>query len=81
MNMAHGNCTKSKIAHILVAAGGLNWGLVGIGDLMGSNWNIVNLVLGGIPYIEPLLYILIGLATIGTLTGCRWCKSCRVEKV
>ena len=33
-------------AWILVIIGGLNWLLVGLGGFFGSNWNVVNLILG-----------------------------------
>jgi len=47
------------IVLVLVIVGGLNWGLVGIGV-----GNIVNLVLGSIPWLESLVYILVGLAAL-----------------
>lgn len=53
-----------KIARLLVIIGGLNWGLVGVGGLMGSNWNVVNMLLGGMPMIEAIVYILVGVATV-----------------
>ncbi len=33
-----------KIAFILLIIGGLNWGLVGLGEWFGGNWNVVNLL-------------------------------------
>ena len=47
------------IVLILVIVGGLNWGLVGIGV-----GNVVNMILGSIPWLESLVYILVGLAAI-----------------
>jgi uncharacterized membrane protein YuzA (DUF378 family) len=46
----------------LVIVGALNWGLVGLGGFVGSNWNLVNLLFGGFPTIEALIYVLVGLA-------------------
>ena len=46
----------------LVVIGAIVWGLVGLGMLVGANWNLVNLVLGGIPALEALVYVLVGLA-------------------
>jgi uncharacterized membrane protein YuzA (DUF378 family) len=50
------------IALILVIIGGLNWGLIGIG-----NWNVVNIILGTIPILEKIVYILVGLAALYTI--------------
>lgn len=55
------------IASILVIVGALNWGLIGIGLFIKKNLNIVNLILGSIPILENLVYILIGLAGLYTI--------------
>ena len=47
---------------VLVIVGALNWGLVGFGQLLGSNWNLVNLAFGSIPAIESAVYVVVGLA-------------------
>jgi uncharacterized membrane protein YuzA (DUF378 family) len=52
------------IAFILVIIGGLNWGLVALGSYMGSNWNVVNLILGTWPAVENIVYLLVGLSAI-----------------
>ena len=49
-------------ALVLVVIGALNWGLVGLGGLIGSNLNLVNAVLGGVPTVENVVYLLVGLA-------------------
>ena len=57
--------TKTRLtwaSYILVLVGGLNWGLIGLGGFMGDHWNIINQVLGGMPQVEWLVYILIGFA-------------------
>jgi uncharacterized membrane protein YuzA (DUF378 family) len=46
----------------LVVIGAINWGLVGIGQFVGSNFNLVNLIFGSIPTLEALIYVLVGLA-------------------
>jgi len=46
----------------LVIVGALNWGLVGLGNLVDANWNLVNLVLGSMPVLESIVYVLVGLA-------------------
>lgn len=53
-------------AFALVIVGALNWGLVGIGYFVdaAANWNLVSLLLGSIPALEALVYLLVGLASI-----------------
>lgn len=57
----------AQIARILVIIGGINWGLVGLGMLMGSNWNVVGLIFGSVPVLEAIIYILVGLAAVWML--------------
>ncbi len=47
---------------VLVVVGAINWGLVGVGNFIGSNWNVVNLIFGSIPVLENLIYLIVGLA-------------------
>lgn len=51
--------TLDWIVLVLVVVGGLNWGLVGIGG-----WNVVNMILGSIPILEKIVYILVGIAAL-----------------
>lgn len=51
--------TLDWIALILVVVGGLNWGLVGLFQL-----DLVELILGAIPILQKIVYILVGLAAI-----------------
>ena len=69
-------CMNSSIAYYLTVIGGLNWGLVGLGYFLGTNLNIVNLLLGSWPVVEFAVYILVGLATIMLLVGCK-CAKCK----
>ncbi len=65
------------IAFILLVIGGLNWGLVGLGGFAGSNWNVVNLLLGSWPQVEWIVYILVGLSALMLMfTHKRDCKMC-----
>src|SRR3989344_1543791 len=50
------------ISLILVIIGGLNWGLVGLFDL-----NLVETILGSIPILQKIVYILVGLAALYTI--------------
>lgn len=52
------------VSFALLVIGGLNWGLVALGNWMGGNWNVVNLLLGSWPSAENLVYLLVGLAAI-----------------
>lgn len=74
-------CGTSKFAGVLVAVGGLNWGLAGVGMLLGSNLNVVNLLLGTLPTVEAIVYVLVGIATVMVLMGCKCakCKSCHAS--
>jgi uncharacterized protein len=67
------------IAFILVIIGGLNWGLQGLGHLMSdtTNWNVVNLILGTMPTLENIVYVLVGLSAVGLLfTHKKDCRNC-----
>ncbi|MCA9351905.1 DUF378 domain-containing protein [Patescibacteria group bacterium] len=60
-----------KLAHWLVKIGALNWGLVGIGGLFGlGNWNVVNLLLGSVSWLENLVYLLVGISAVVVCTKC-----------
>jgi len=63
------------IAFVLVIIGGLNWGLTAIGSWMGSNWNVVNLILGSWSGVENLVYLLVGLSAIVLVSDHK--KTCR----
>ncbi len=67
------------IAFILVAIGGLNWGLVGLGWLSGSqDWNVVHMLVGSSMQIEAVVYVLVGLSAVWLLVGHKKdCMHCR----
>lgn len=52
------------ISLALVIVGAFNWGLVGVGNIVDANWNLVNLVFAGFPTVEALVYVLVGLAGV-----------------
>ena len=62
------------IAKILVLIGALNWGLVGIGDFMASDLNVVSMVLGSWPTVESLVYVLVGLSAVVLLVKGKKCS-------
>jgi len=71
-------CPLHKAAAVLVMIGALNWGLVGLGDFFGGNWNVVNLLLGSWPQIEWIVYVLVGLSALAMLMVGK-CKACKVN--
>lgn len=77
MGDCKGGCNVSLVFKILLIIGGLNWGLMGIALLLdsGSNWNVVNLLLGNWPVVEGIVYVLVGVAAVMKIFGCR-CKKC-----
>lgn len=58
--------TVEMIGMLLVIIGALNWGLVGLGMLTGNgaSWNVVNMLLGGMPTVEAVVYVLVGLSGV-----------------
>jgi hypothetical protein len=50
------------VALVLVIIGAVNWGLVGA-----ANINLVTLILGTIPILVQIVYILVGLAGLYTI--------------
>lgn len=58
------------IAFILVAVGGINWGLVGLDMLQGGNgmgWNVVHMIFGSSMELEAVVYVLVGASAIWLL--------------
>ncbi len=51
--------TLDMLALALVIIGGLNWGLVGL-----LNLDLVQLLLGSIPILAQIVYIVVGLAAL-----------------
>ncbi len=54
----------THIAYILVLVGALNWGLVGLGSLIGMDLNVVSLVFGFVPYLESIIYVVVGASAL-----------------
>ena len=53
---------------LLVVVGALNWGLVGLGWLMGgADWNVVHMLLGSMQSVEAVVYVLVGLSGLWLL--------------
>ncbi|OGI63354.1 hypothetical protein A2818_01425 [Candidatus Nomurabacteria bacterium RIFCSPHIGHO2_01_FULL_40_12] len=71
----HG-CSVSLVAKVLVIVGAVNWGLVGAGMLLGSDLNVVHMVLGSLANVESLVYVLVGVAGVMEIFGCK-CGKCK----
>ncbi len=56
-----------KFAWWLLVIGGINWGLIGIGGFVGSDWNIVHMVLSFSSALEWIVYILVGISAVWLL--------------
>ena len=63
------NKTVAMVGTLLVVVGALNWGLVGLGWLMGgADWNVVHMLLGPLgTTVEGVVYVLVGLAGLWLL--------------
>ena len=71
-------CAVCCTFDVLLAVGGLNWGLVGIGGFLGSDINLVNMLLGSVPVAENIVYALVGIAGFKALLSlCGVCCPCK----
>jgi uncharacterized membrane protein YuzA (DUF378 family) len=64
-------CGIHCVAWWLLWVGGINWGLVGLLD-----WNLVETLLGGWPWLVQIVYILVGLSAIVVLLE-KKCAKCK----
>ena len=66
-----GNGTVGMVSKWLVVIGGLNWGLVGLGAFVGSDLNVIKLILGGVAggALANVVYLLVGLSGLYALRG------------
>ncbi len=61
----------NMVAWLLVIVGAINWGLVGLGGFAGANWNLVSMLLGSMPQVEWLVYVLVGASGVLMLVNRR----------
>lgn len=67
------NCEKTAIgtvAWVLVLVGALNWGLMGLGYFLGFQGNVVAMLLGGMPLVENVVYLLVGASAVYKAVDC-----------
>ncbi|MCL4353937.1 DUF378 domain-containing protein [Patescibacteria group bacterium] len=70
MKLVHG------VAFLLLVIGGLNWGLIGL-----FNFNLVAALVGAVPPVEKVVYILVGASAVYiALTHSGYCKLCSGKK-
>ncbi|PIZ73665.1 hypothetical protein COY07_01660 [Candidatus Peregrinibacteria bacterium CG_4_10_14_0_2_um_filter_43_11] len=73
------SCCNHKCCHyfclILLIVGGLNWGLVGLGGLLGKELNVVHMLVGTWPTVEWIVYLLVGLAAVVKLIKMVMCHT------
>lgn len=64
--------TIHYVAYTLLWVGGLNWGLMGL-----FNFNLVEALLGGMPSLVTLAYVLVGASAVySAFTHMGDCKIC-----
>ncbi len=70
-------CGMKIVAKVLIIIGGLNWGLIGLGMLLGKAdaWNFVHMIFRSMPSIEAIIYVLVGVAAVMKVFGCK-CHKC-----
>jgi len=55
----------NNLAWWLLVVGGLNWGLVGLGNFVGGgNWNLVQTLVGSWQGAADLVYVVVGGAAL-----------------
>ena len=57
------------ISATLVMIGGLNLGLTGLGTLIDTDLNVLNMLLGSWVTVEAIVYVVIGLSAICMIAG------------
>ena len=64
-----------KVSWWLMVVGAINWGLVGAGMLAGveGGWNVVHMLLSSMPWLEGIIYLLVGLSAIYKLCTHKSC--------
>ncbi len=69
------------VVTLLVVIGAVNWGLVGLGGLLGMNLNLVSLIFGFSATLQYVIYLLVGVAGVATAYMALTTKDCACEKM
>lgn len=62
------------VSFVLVLIGAINWGLIGLGNFLGSDLNVVDILLGSWPTLVSVVYLLVGLAGLYIAVGAIKCS-------
>lgn len=73
MMMLNKMCPVHKAAWVLVLVGALNWGAIGLFGI-----NLVDRLLGSVPMLEKIVYILVGASAVAVMLMHR-CKMCHLD--
>ena len=66
------------VGFVLAMVGALNWGLIGLGSFAGFDGNVVHMLLGSVPQLEWLVYVLVGAsAVLLIVTHKKDCNNCK----
>jgi uncharacterized membrane protein YuzA (DUF378 family) len=57
-------CKGGRAAGWLLIVGGLQLGIMGLGNFLGNDWNVVGSLLGSWPVVVDVLYVLVGLGAV-----------------
>ena len=69
------NCIICKVSGLLVLAGAINWGLVGVLQM-----DLVSRILGPMTMASRVVYTLVGVAGVLKLLSCfKGCPACKKE--
>ena len=55
-----------QISQVLVLIGALNWGLIGVTQVLGTRFDLVEWLrfITNVPYLDSAVYILVGVAAL-----------------
>jgi len=68
---------SQKLTMALIVIGGINWGLVGIGNFLQRDWDVVNWLftdLLGWDVVTNIVYVVVGIAAIAAIVTMSNCK-------
>lgn len=68
---------SQKLTMALIVIGGINWGLVGIGNFLQRDWDVVNWLftdLLGWNVVTNIVYVVVGIAAIAAIVTMSNCK-------
>ena len=69
------------IVSVIAGIGAINWGLVGLDNLVGVGGNLVDWLFAslGLPVLADLVYVVVGIAGVMLIVGC--CGMCHKKNM